>query len=44
MVIEVKKTIPIGAMNYAEFINDNYYFVDKTLLIKEFLEKNVKPH
>ena len=38
----MKKTIPIGITNYAEFINDNFYFVDKTLLIQEFLERKAK--
>ena len=34
------KTSPIGVVNYEKLITGHYYFVDKTLLIKEFLEKN----
>ena len=36
------KTIPIEIINYAELVNGDYYFIDKTLLIKEFLEKKRK--
>jgi hypothetical protein len=32
------KKIPIGVNDYKEIIENNYYYVDKTLLIKELLE------
>lgn len=31
------KTLPIGISDYKEVIDNNYYYVDKTLLIKELL-------
>lgn len=37
MVIITKK-IPIGISNFKKLIMENYYFVDKSLLIKEFIE------
>ena len=37
-MIEVK-TIPIGTTNFSKLIKEDYYFVDKTLMIKEFLER-----
>ena len=33
------KTIPIGTTNFSKLIKEDYYFVDKTLMIKEFLER-----
>ena len=33
------KKIPIGTRSFSKLKNDGYYFVDKTLLIKEFLDK-----
>ena len=36
------KRIPIDVTSYEELVNGNYYFVDKTLLIKEFLERKHK--
>ena len=38
----MKKRIPIGISNFRELINGNYYFVDKSLLIKEFIENGAK--
>ncbi len=35
----LKKRIPIGIEDYREMIRNNYYYVDKTLLIKEVLDK-----
>ncbi|WP_446681754.1 AAA family ATPase [Clostridium thailandense] len=29
------KRIPIGVTDFKEILNDNYYLVDKTLLIKK---------
>ena len=33
------KTIPIGISDYRKLRENNYYFVDKTLMIKDFLER-----
>lgn len=33
------KKIPIGTKSFSRLIEGNYYFVDKTLLIKEFLDR-----
>ena len=35
----MKKAIPLGIMDYEKLIKDDYYAVDKTLMIKEFLER-----
>ncbi len=32
-VIEMKKAIPLGIMDYEKLIKDDYYAVDKTLMI-----------
>lgn len=37
-VMEMKK-IPIGTKNFSRLVEGNYYFVDKTLMIKEFLDR-----
>ena len=37
-----KKKLAIGVENYKEIIDKSYYYVDKTLLIKELLEKGSK--
>ncbi|GAA0741702.1 AAA family ATPase [Clostridium oceanicum] len=34
----MKKKIPIGVSNFKKVIEDNYYFVDKSLFIKEIVE------
>ena len=34
----MKKACPIGVSDYSKLIQEDYYFVDKTLLIKDFLE------
>lgn len=31
--------LPIGVDNFEKIITDNYYYVDKTLLIKELIDK-----
>ena len=36
------KRIPIGIDNFKEIIDDNYYYIDKTLMIKEILESGAK--
>jgi predicted AAA-ATPase len=33
------KRLPIGISNFKTIIEDDYYYVDKTLLIKELLDK-----
>lgn len=37
-----KRRIPIGIENYREMIDGEYYYVDKTLLIKEILDHGSK--
>ncbi|MDC7286402.1 ATP-binding protein [Blautia schinkii] len=34
----MKKALPIGVENFEELVSNDYYFVDKTLLIKELLD------
>ena len=34
----LKKTIQVGSSDFKEMIDGNYYFVDKTMLIKEFIK------
>ena len=38
MVITVKK-IPTGIKSFRKLREENYYFVDKTRMIKDFLER-----
>ena len=38
----MKKNIQIGKSDFKELIEGNYYFVDKSLLIKEFIENGAK--
>ena len=38
----MKKALPIGHENYIEIISKELYYVDKTLLIKDILDKNGK--
>jgi len=37
-----EKSIAIGIMDYQEMIENNYYKVDKTLMIKDFLDSQRK--
>src|SRR3989339_2156064 len=37
-----KKYISVGIDDFSELINENYYFVDKSLLIKEILDSKAK--
>ena len=39
-----KMRLPIGIENYKEFMDKSYYYVDKTLLIKELLDDGGKVH
>ncbi len=34
----MKRKIPIGISNFEKLIKENYYFVDKSLIIKEFID------
>ena len=36
------KAIPTGVYDYRELKQENYYSVDKTLMIKDFLERKSK--
>lgn len=38
----MKKPLPIGIENYRELIDKDYYYVDKTLMIKDLLERGSK--
>ncbi len=38
----MKKSIQVGTSDFREIIKENYYFVDKSLLIKEFIENGAK--
>ena len=38
----IKQALPIGVDNFEEIVESNYYYVDKTLLIKELLDKKGK--
>ena len=39
---EIKKPLPIGVDDFEDIISNGYYYVDKTLLIKELLDKKGK--
>ena len=34
-----KKPLPVGIDDFEKLIRNNYYYVDKTLFIKELLDK-----
>lgn len=34
----MKKALPVGIENFEEMIAEDYYYVDKTLMIKELLD------
>ena len=36
-----KKAVPVGIENFEEIIKENYYYVDKTILIEEMLKNKV---
>ena len=38
----MQKRLPIGIENFKEMIEENYYYVDKTLLIKDIIDKGGK--
>ena len=42
VTVTERKKIPIGIEDFAEIINRNCYFVDKTLMIRDILDSGVK--
>ena len=40
--MDIKKPIPIGIESYKEIIDGGYYYVDKTLLIRDLLAQKSK--
>ena len=34
----MKKALPIGVDNFEKIIRDGYYYIDKTMLIKELMD------
>ncbi|KKS67862.1 MAG: hypothetical protein UV38_C0003G0089 [candidate division TM6 bacterium GW2011_GWE2_42_60] len=42
MTEQKKKYISVGIDDFSELINENYYFIDKSLLIKEILDSKAK--
>ena len=36
--VEMRKKLPIGIENFKEFSSEDFYYVDKTLFIKELLQ------
>lgn len=34
---QMRKKLPVGIENFAEFSSENFYYVDKTMFIKEIL-------
>ena len=40
--MDIKKAIPIGIESYKEIIDNDYCYVDKTLLIRDLLVQKAK--
>ena len=40
--LALKKKLPIGLSDFKELIEDNYYYVDKSLFIKEIIDDGSK--
>ncbi|MBP1566249.1 MAG: AAA family ATPase, partial [Oscillospiraceae bacterium] len=40
--MQILKPIPIGIEDFKEIIDIGYYFVDKTLLIKDLIDNRAK--
>jgi hypothetical protein len=40
--VPMKKKLPIGISDFAEMVSENYFYVDKTLFIKEVLDSGAK--
>lgn len=38
-MIDLKKKIPLGFNSYARMKKENYYVVDKSMIIKDFLDR-----
>ncbi len=38
----MKKTLPLGISDFKEIIDNKYFYIDKTLLVKEVFEKGTK--
>lgn len=38
----MKKALPVGVDNFEKLISHNYYYVDKTLFIKELLDLQIE--
>lgn len=41
-LIQMKKALPLGIMDFSELRVNNYLFVDKTLMIKDYLDRKNK--
>ena len=41
-VVMIMKRIALGTSDFKEIIDNNRYFIDKTLIVKEFLEDSGK--
>lgn len=41
-LIQMKKALPLGIMDFSELRVNNYFFVDKTLMIKDYLDRKNK--
>ena len=37
--MDIKKAIPIGIESYKKMLDNNYYYIDKTLLIRDLLKQ-----
>ena len=42
IVMMPRKKLPIGVDNFKEIVDGNYYFIDKTLMIKEIIDRQSK--
>lgn len=40
--MDIKKAVPIGIESYKEIIEQDYYYIDKTLLIRDLLTQKSK--
>ena len=34
----MKKPLPVGVDNFGKIVKENYYYIDKTMLVKELLD------
>jgi len=42
MALACRKQLPVGISDFEKLITQNYYFVDKSLLIKEILDSGAE--